>query len=87
MDAIRSYRDLDVWRVSMALTIEMYRVTDAFPATERFGLTAQIRRAASSIPANLAEGTVGRHRRIAITSASRLVRRQSSRPFSISRAA
>jgi len=56
MDAIRSYRDLDVWRVSMELTIEVYRVTDAFPATERFGLTAQIRRAASSIPANLAEG-------------------------------
>ena len=31
MDAIRSYRDLDVWRVSMELTIEVYRVTDAFP--------------------------------------------------------
>ena len=56
MDAIRSYRDLDVWRVSMELATGVYRLSDGIPPSERYGLTSQIRRAASSIPANLAEG-------------------------------
>ena len=56
MDAIRSYRDLEVWRVSMELATRVYRLTETMPAAERYGLTSQIRRAASSIPANLAEG-------------------------------
>jgi four helix bundle protein len=53
---IRSYRDLKVWQRSMALAESVYRMTAAFPREERFGLTAQARRAAVSIPANIAEG-------------------------------
>ena len=56
MKAVRSYRDLDVWQQSMALVEECYKVTRALPAEERFGLSAQVRRAAASIPSNLAEG-------------------------------
>ena len=53
---IQSYRDLDVWRRSMELAVRVYRATDPFPSAERFGLTAQMRRAATSIPSNIAEG-------------------------------
>jgi four helix bundle protein len=56
MNRITTFRDLDVWRAAMSLTILAYRVTESFPPTERYGLTAQIRRAAASIPANVAEG-------------------------------
>ena len=52
----RSYRDLDAWQLAMDTVIATYRITRAFPADERFGLTAQARRAAVSIPANIAEG-------------------------------
>ncbi len=54
--SIRSYRDLDVWNVAMDLAASCYKVTREFPREEMFGLTSQIRRAASSIPANIAEG-------------------------------
>ena len=53
---IRSFKDLDIWRVSMALCTACYRATASFPRDEIFGLTSQIRRAAVSIPANIAEG-------------------------------
>jgi four helix bundle protein len=53
---ITSYRDLDAWQLAMDVVIETYRVTAVFPADERFGLTAQLRRAAVSIPSNVAEG-------------------------------
>jgi four helix bundle protein len=53
---VRSYRDLKVWPRSMALAESVYRVTSVFPREEQFGLTAQARRAAVSIPANIAEG-------------------------------
>jgi four helix bundle protein len=53
---IGSYRDLDVWQLAMDIVIEIYRVTRAFPAEERFGLIAQLRRAAVAIPSNIAEG-------------------------------
>ena len=56
MARIESYRDLTAWQRSMTLAAECYRLTAAFPAEERYGLTAQIRRAAVSIPSNLAEG-------------------------------
>jgi four helix bundle protein len=56
MDTIRSYRDLEVWRMSMELATGVYQLTESLPASERYGLTSQIRRAATSIPANLAEG-------------------------------
>lgn len=53
---IQSYRDLRVWQEALALAELCYRQTRDFPRDELFGLTAQIRRAAASIPANIAEG-------------------------------
>src|SRR5437588_847266 len=53
---INSYRDLKVWQDGMALAKGCYVVTRQFPREELFGLTSQIRRAAVSIPANIAEG-------------------------------
>jgi four helix bundle protein len=50
-----SYRDLDAWRVAMNLVEEVYRATATFPKSELYGLTSQVRRAAVSIPANVAE--------------------------------
>ena len=53
---IKSYRDLRVWQDAMTLAEVCYRLTGAFPREEVFGLSAQIRRAAVSIAANIAEG-------------------------------
>jgi len=50
------YKQLDTWQQGMTLVERVYDVTSAFPAAERYGLTSQIRRAAVSIPANIAEG-------------------------------
>jgi four helix bundle protein len=60
--ALRSYRDLEVWNVSMAMVEAVYRLTAPWPAEERFGITSQIRRAAVSVPANIAEGYGRLHR-------------------------
>lgn len=59
-NAVRSYRDLLVWQRSIELSIGVYSATDQFPRYEIYGLTAQMRRAAISIPSNIAEGH-GRH--------------------------
>jgi len=56
MAKITNFRDLDVWKLGKALTLEVYAATKSFPRDERFGLMAQMRRAALSIPANVAEG-------------------------------
>jgi four helix bundle protein len=53
---IKSYRDLRVWQDAMSLAESCYRLTRKFPRDELFGLTSQIRRASTSIPANIAEG-------------------------------
>jgi four helix bundle protein len=53
---IKSYRDLRVWQDAMALAEDCYRFTGLFPREELYGLTSQIRRAAVSIAANIAEG-------------------------------
>jgi len=53
---IRSYRDLKVWQLAMDLAETCYRITRRFPKDELYGMTSQIRRAAASVPANIAEG-------------------------------
>jgi len=53
---IESYQDLKVWQKAMDLAADCYQLTRTFPKEEMFGMTSQIRRAASSIPANIAEG-------------------------------
>jgi four helix bundle protein len=66
--AIQSFRDLDGWKCAMEVVVVTYRVTAGFPHSERFGLVSQMRRAAVSIPSNIAEahgrrqekGVVGR---------------------------
>ena len=56
MGEIRSYRDLKVWQEAMTLAEDSYRFSAEFPREELYGLVSQIRRAAVSIPANVAEG-------------------------------
>jgi len=55
-DEVRSYKDLVAWQKSMALVTEVYRASQEFPKEEVFGLMSQTRRAAISIPSNIAEG-------------------------------
>ncbi len=52
----KSFTDLAVWQNAHAMVLEIYRLTEGFPVHERFGLTGQLRRAAVSVPANIAEG-------------------------------
>jgi four helix bundle protein len=60
---MRDFRRLNVWQKAHDLTLAVYRATAAFPADERFGLVAQLRRAAVSVPANIAESCGRRARR------------------------
>ena len=57
---MRPHHNLEAWSKSVDLVIDVYKGTERFPKEERYGLTSQIRRAAVSIPANIAEGA-GRH--------------------------
>ncbi len=59
--AIKNYRDLRVWQAGMDLVELVYRLTQTFPAHELYGLTSQMRRAAVSIPSNIAEGHTREH--------------------------
>ena len=61
-ERIRSYRDLEVWRRAMELARLCYEATAEFPKREVYGLASQIRRAAVSIPSNIAEGHSRRSR-------------------------
>lgn len=54
---LKTHKDLDVYNKSITLVTEIYKVTASFPKPEMYGLTAQIRRAAVSIPSNIAEGS------------------------------
>lgn len=79
MHAIKSFRDLDVWKVAMDLAVACYDLAGFLPSAERFELGAQIRRAAVSIPSNVAEGhstgasrRYANHVRIALGSAGEL---------------
>lgn len=76
---MRDFKELKVWQKSHNLTLAGYRATETFPKQEVYGLTSQIRRASSSIPANIAEGCgrkgeaeLARFLQIAIGSASEL---------------
>lgn len=53
---IERYSDLDVWKKGIALVQDVYKMTSSFPASETYGLFSQIRRAAVSVPSNIAEG-------------------------------
>jgi four helix bundle protein len=54
---VKDFKDLRVWSKAHSLTIDVYKASRAFPKEELFGITSQMRRAASSIGANIAEGT------------------------------
>ena len=54
--AVKDFHDLKVWQKAHQLTLAVYQITAAFPREELYGLTSQLRRCSSSIPANLAEG-------------------------------
>ena len=76
---MRNYRDLQVWSKAHNLTLELYRISRGFPREEIYGITSQLRRAAASIGANLAEGCgrrtsteLARFVKIAMGSASEL---------------
>ena len=56
MGVVNTHRGLQIWQKSMALVTLIYKLTDAFPENEKFGLTSQIRRSSVSVPANIAEG-------------------------------
>jgi four helix bundle protein len=53
---MKGYRDLKVWQLGIEISLAVYRLTDQFPHREIYGLTSQLRRAATSIPSNIAEG-------------------------------
>ena len=55
------YKDLDVWKKSVAVVVDVYRLSSSFPDSEKFGLTNQMRRASVSIPSNIAEGSARHH--------------------------
>lgn len=57
------YRELKVWQLGVDLALEIYRLTAEFPKSEIYGLTSQLRRAAVSIPSNIAEGHARKTRR------------------------
>lgn len=79
MAVVRDFRELKVWEKAHQLTLAVYRATQGFHKEELYGLTSQIRRAAASIPANIAEGCgkgseneLARYMQIAMGSASEL---------------
>jgi four helix bundle protein len=53
---VQNYRELRVWNTAVQLTLEVYRITESFPQSERFGLITQLRRAAVAVASNIAEG-------------------------------
>jgi len=57
MEKTKSYKDLQVWKVSMELVVEVFELTEKFPRSELYGITNQIRRSSVSIPSNIAEGS------------------------------
>jgi four helix bundle protein len=64
----RPHKKLEGWRKAMDLVVEVYKATATFPAEERFGLSAQMRRAAVSVPSNIAEGAARGSNRFFVSS-------------------
>ncbi len=60
--SIERFKQLEVWQEAHRLVLQVYRLTEAFPPAEKFGLISQMRRAAVSVPANIAEGFKRRSR-------------------------
>ncbi len=60
---MRTHENLEVWKKAIEATLDVYKVTERFPKDEKFGLTSQLRRAAVSIPANIAEGAARKSKR------------------------
>jgi four helix bundle protein len=58
MEKIRNFRDLNIWKLGMEIVEDVYRLTKEFPREELYGLSAQMRRCAVSIPSNVAEANV-----------------------------
>lgn len=61
MDKINNFYELEAWKKGHLLVLEIYQITDNFPKNEMYGIISQIRRAASSITANIAEGFARYH--------------------------
>jgi four helix bundle protein len=53
---MHNYKELNVWKRSIKLTVEVYKLSKLFPSDEKFGLTSQIRKCSVSVPSNIAEG-------------------------------
>jgi hypothetical protein len=66
MTSTTSFRDLEVWQESMLLVEEIYSISKSFPREELFGLTAQLRKAAVSIPSNIGEGARRKRRQVTL---------------------
>ena len=60
--SLKTHKDLDVWKRSMALVTDIYNLTKSFPKEEQYGLISQIRRSAVSIPSNIAEGAARKNK-------------------------
>jgi four helix bundle protein len=58
---MKTHKDLDVWKKAIGFVVSIYKITYSFPKEELYGLTSQIRRAAVSIPSNIAEGSARNH--------------------------
>ena len=58
---MKTHKDLEAWKNSISLVTEIYQLSEKFPKSEMFGLVSQIRRAAVSIPSNIAEGAARSH--------------------------
>ena len=60
---MKSHKDLDVWKRSIVLVTEIYRITKTFPDDEKYGMINQMRRSAVSVPSNIAEGSARNSRK------------------------
>ncbi|MCB0262834.1 MAG: four helix bundle protein [Calditrichaeota bacterium] len=60
MKSLSSYRELIVWQKSIVLAEKIYKITRSYPAEEKYGMISQMRRSATSVPANIAEGQARR---------------------------